>query len=317
MYVEVSITIVSIVGMVLYYSWEINSAIERIREKLVLNVGHVEIVPPGETDISQDGLNQKIRRLMHATIGIDPKKLVYVFWLITLSLPLSVTGIVGRSLPVSIVLISNIMLALFPFIVLTARLKTIRVKSSKEGKLLLVELLDNYKIHYYNMQHAIEITAATLDEAPNCRKLLFNLSKGLNRVRSNEEIKEVLKDFKYAIGTSWAGVLSDNIYFALSSGIRVEVAMEDLIRTITMAEEIEEKSKRENNEVGLILKYLVPLCYVFTVLGGIKFFDLSLRDFVRYQFQTSTGLWWLSVVIILYLSSIIANFFLTQNKLDL
>ena len=317
MYVEVVITILSIVGMALYYSGDIEGVYKRIYEKLVLTFGQVENLSHINEETKANNLNQGIQRLIHITLGINSIKMVYAFWSITLVIPISIMILIGNSLPKSMILIIILLLALIPLILLTARLKNIRVRSSKEGKVLLVELLDNYKINYYNMQRAIEITAATLEEAPNSRKLLFNLSKGLNRVTGKDDIKEVLNDFKYAIGTSWAGVLSDNIFFALSSGIRVEAAMEDLIKTISLAEEIEERAKRENNEIGLILKYLVPVCYIFTIVGGVKFFNLSLSQIFRYQFHTATGIWWFSIAAILYILSLTANFFLTKTKLDL
>lgn len=317
MYVEVAITVLSIVGMGLYYSEDVERAFNKLYEKIFLSFGQVESLAPANEETKANNLNNGIQRLIHITLGINSIKMVYVFWSTTLVIPLSIMMLFGNSLPKSMILIITLLLALIPLILLTAKLKNIRVKSSKEGKVLLVELLDNYKINYYNMQRAIEITAATMEEAPNSRKLLFNLSKGLNRVTGKDDIKEVLNDFKYAIGTSWAGVLSDNIYFALSSGIRVEAAMEDLIKTISLAEEIEERTKRENNEIGLILKYLVPLCYVFSIVGGVKFFNLSISQFFRYQFQTSTGIWWFSITVILYILSLTANFFLTKTKLDL
>lgn len=67
--------------------------------------------------------------------------------------------------------------------------------------------------------------------------------------------------------TSWAGVLADNMYLALTSGIRVTEAMEDLVNTVSKAREVDELTNRENNEAGLILKYLAPLCYIMTVVG--------------------------------------------------
>ena len=54
--------------------------------------------------------------------------------------------------------------------------------------------MNHYKIHYYNMIHAVEQTALTMEGAPYCRRLLFNLSKGLNRVTGNDDIKGVLND---------------------------------------------------------------------------------------------------------------------------
>ena len=84
-----------------------------------------------------------------------------------------------------------------------------------------------------------------------------------------------------------------------------------------MAEEVEERSKRENNEAGLILKYLVPICYLLTYVGAVKVFGLTNSEFIYYQFKTATGISWFVAIVIMYIISLIAKFFLTQNKLDL
>ena len=93
---------------------------------------------------------------------------------------------------------------------------------SAEGAVLLVELLDNYKMNFYNIREAIEVTALTIEDAPHTRKLMFDLSKGLNRAGDNVQIRKLLDNFRYSVGTSWASVLSDNIYLAVTSGMRIE-----------------------------------------------------------------------------------------------
>ncbi len=317
MFVEMLLTTTSVFGVIMYYWQDLNLIYEKINLKS--STKHMGKDDSKIEDLYQmpEGLNQIVRRLIKITLGIDSKYVIYCFWLMTTMFPFAVAvltyGLITDVLRIALVIIVSVL----PLTFLLARLQTLRIKSSKEGKLLIIDILDNYKIHYYNMQHAIEITASTIEEAPNCKKLLFNLSKGLNRVSGNEQIKSLLEEFKYAIGTSWAGVLTDNIYFALSSGIRVDVALEDLINAVAMAEEVEEKSKRENNEAGLILKYLVPVCYLFTFIGAIKFFGLTPREFFHYQFGTEAGISWFVAIVIMYISSLIAKFFLTQNKLDL
>ncbi len=258
-----------------------------------------------------------VKKAMRAVIGRESKPALWGFWAITALLPILTFVMLANLVSEFMLVMAVVTVGLVPFLLLAAKVHTIRISTSKEGASLVVELLDNYKINYYNMQQAIEITAATIQEAPGSRRLLFNLSKGLNRASTREEIRDLLAAFRYAIGTSWAGVLADNIYFALSAGVRVENAMEDLVKNIAAAEEIEERIKRENNEAGLILKYLVPACYGLSIVGGIKFFGITFSDYLRYQFQTTAGMAWFTFIVITYIISLFMRFFLTKNKLDL
>lgn len=322
MFVELFLTIVAITGVCLFYWSEVQIVWEKIKlryasKKVSAKVGKSKEEASEDLYLMPTGLNEGIRRLLKICFGYDSKYLSYVFWIVTLTFPATVLFTTVKMLPNLLRFFLALTVAVLPLMLLLAKLQTIRIRSSKEGKMLIIELLDNYKIHYYNMQHAVEITAATIEEAPNCKRLLFNLSKGINRASSNEEIRDLLVDFKYAIGTSWAGILTDNIYFALSSGIRVEAAMEDLVDTLSMAEEVEEKSKRENNEAGLILKYLVPVCYLLTFVGAVKFFGLTPKTFLHYQFGTEAGISWFVIIVIMYIASLAAQFFLTRSKLDL
>ena len=317
MFVEVGITLIALAGMVMY-CWQDMETFYR-KSKLKRAAAYTATTEKNINDIyySSEGMVHILRRLIKVTIGVDSKYAIYGFCAITCIVPVIIASmtynVISDLARISLTAISGII----PIILLLAKLQDIRVRSSKEGKILIIELLDNYKIHYYNMQHAIEITASTIEEAPSCKRLLFNLSKGLNRVSNNEEIRSLLDDFRYAIGTSWSGILTDNIYFALSSGVRVDVALGDLISAVSMAEEVEEKSKRENNEAGLILKYMVPICYGMTFLGAIKFFGLTAKEFFYYQFATKVGLSWFVAIVVMYVTSLIAKFFLTRNKLDL
>lgn len=203
-----------------------------------------------------------------------------------------------------------------PYVILRLILQGIRVRSSKEGEILLGELSDNYKIYYYNMQKAIEITANNIENAPNIKRLLFNLSRGLNRVGTNEEIRHLIDEFELSIDTFWSKILGNNIYFSLTQGIRVDLALDELQKTITRARKLEEYQKRQNNESKLILRYLVPISYLLTVLSALFFFNLSLDEFINYQFRTEAGLTWLTISLLSYSISILSEKFIARSKLD-
>lgn len=264
-----------------------------------------------------EGLNEEIIHLLQITMDSGSKRALAVFWTISAAGPAAFFAIMREKLEPALIMAVCAFLGAMPAILLAGRLKKMRVKNSKEGKILLSELIDNYKINYFNMQQAVEITAMTIEEAPNCKRLLFNLSKGLNRAGSSGEIRKLLEDFKFSIGTSWASILADNMFFALSSGIKVTAAMEDLLQTVAKAEKIEEYARRDNNESVLILKYMAPICYLLTVIGGIKYFGLTTGEFVKFQFGTEAGLAWFTVSVLTYAAALVIKEFLTKSKLDL
>ena len=68
-------------------------------------------------------------------------------------------------------------MGVLPYCSIMARLYSQRVTRSREGDVLVQELLNNYKIHMYNMKEAIEITAFTIEGAPGAKRILFKSGK--------------------------------------------------------------------------------------------------------------------------------------------
>ncbi len=317
MYVELMLTCTAVLGLIFFYWNECISLLFKFKVSIIHYFMNFKDDGERVSFENTAGLNEILLKVLSATLGIGTKRGVVCFWIITV-IPALVFYAFSCDYISSVVMsMAMIVIMVLPITLLLVKLQQIRIRSSKEGKIMLTDLLDNYKINYFNMQAAIEITAATIEEAPNSKRLLFNLSKGLNRAANSTEIKSLLNDFSFAVGTSWSAILADNIAFSLISGIRVEAALEDLIKTITLAEEVEEKAKRENNEADLILKYLAPICFLLTYIGAIRYFDLTTAEFLHYQFATSTGIGWFVIIVITYLISIVAKIYLTQTKLDL
>lgn len=214
-------------------------------------------------------------------------------------------------------LVAGAAAACIPTALLRTRLQTMRVKASSEGELLLTELLNYYKMAYCNMNEAIEQTAYGLKDAPNSKRVMMTLSNGLATAASRVEIKKLLSDFNYSIGTSWAVILSNNMYFALTDGIKVTAALSDLTDSIVKARKAMEQNRRENNEARLMLKYLVPASYILTMAAANRFFGFSAGKFIEYQFMTAAGLSWFMGCAGAFIVSVIAMIFLTRPKMDL
>ncbi len=261
-------------------------------------------------------LTEHIKTLLRVTMGKGNDSAFRIFLFLSASPGIVVFALLSGKIAAPLCFAAVSFAIMLPYAMLRVKLQFIRVESSREGEILITELLENYKIHYFNMQRAIEASAADMEEAPNCRRLLFHLSKGINSARSNEDLKRILDEFRLSINTSWSEILATNMYFALSSGIEVTNALADLAGSVEMARKINEYARRENNEAKLMLKYLAPICYALTAIGGIAFFDLSWKKFFTYQFQTTAGLTWFVLSVILYISGIIVFAYISRGKLD-
>lgn len=265
----------------------------------------------------QEKLFLHIKTLLRITTGKGNRARCRIFIAVSVAGGLLSAALLYGRVAEILTAVASLFICLLPYALLRLKLQVIRVESSREGEILVTELLENYKIHYFNMQRAIEVSAAGMEEAPNCRRLLFNLSKGLNSAGSAAEIKRLLEEFRLSINTSWANILAVNLYFALSGGMQVTYALSDLAGAVAMARKVDEYVKRENNEAKLMLKYLAPIAYLLTLVGGIAFFRLTWKKYLFYQFHTTVGLTWLMISLLLYAVGILLYVYISRGKLDL
>ena len=276
----------------------------------------------GSLDSSKDEegflaeLNGHIRILLQVTLSMGTERSLKAFWLMSAVPGAAVFLILLNKIPLSLAVSAAMLMAGLPYGLLRLRLQKLRIDSSREGEILITELLNNYKICFFNMQQAIEETARTIEEAPNSKRLLFNLSKGLNTAAGSRRINILLREFRLSLNTSWGNILAGNMYFALASGLEVTEALADLADTDKSARKVDEYARRENNEARLILTYLAPVSYFLTVAGGIWYFGLTLEKFIYYQFRTEVGLTWFTISAVIYTAGLLLNGWLTKTKMD-
>ncbi len=323
---EASMILLLVTGLILLLLPEIQEEWYKLRER-VIEWMHSLQLPESESNEtgtenavvvsdSGDKLIEYIRSLLKITLSMGSDKSVRLFWILSIICGGMVLLLLTHRISAGLTIAAATAALLLPYGLLRMRLQEIRIQSSREGEILITELTENYKIHYCNMQKAIEVTAMTIEDAPNCKRILFHLSKGLNRAGSSVAIERLLDEFRLSINTSWANILSSNIFFALVSGIHVTEALSDLSEAIAGARKVEEYARRENQESKLMLKYLAPLFYGFTIFGGIKMFGLTADKFLHYQFGTQIGLTWFVGSAILYVSGIFVYHFVSHTKLD-
>lgn len=264
-----------------------------------------------------DQLTAHIGRLLQATFSMGTRRSIMLFFILSGTLCICAINLTLWKTSFAATILAGVMAGLSPYLMLQCCLRTRRITGSHEGEILVTELLNNYKINFCNMQQAIEVTAMTIKEAPNSRRLLLNLSKGLHRVSTGTDVEALLRQFRFAIDTAWADILATNIYLACVSGLQVTDALSELARAMIRARQIEEYSRRENSEARLILCYLLPACGLLTVVGGIQAFGLTFSEYLHDQFQTGAGLTWFILWVAVYGVAIIAYLLLSRNKFDL
>lgn len=267
--------------------------------------------------IKAESLTGYIQRLIE---GAEAEKWIpspQIFYLLSVICGLSAALIVSFLGSASLSAVCGLFTGFFPFAILTARLYGRRVARSREGDILVQELLNNYKIHDYNMKEAIEITAFTIEEAPGAKRLLLQLGKGLQTAASRMEIENLLRSFRFSLDTSWGNVLSVNIFFACMYGIRVDGALTDLLSSITSSRSVIEHEKRENNEARMMLWYLVPVSYLLSVFAACRYFGFTPAKFAVYQWGTALGLRWFFVMAMLYTAGLFLYAFFSKEKMDI
>ena len=214
-------------------------------------------------------------------------------------------------------LATGLVFMILPYVFLQVCLHEKRVERSKEGDLLVQELLNHYQIYDYNMQEAIARTAAALDGAPLGKRLYLELAKGLQNAVTKREVEAVLRKFRYAFHTAWGNVLASNIFFAHLYGIRVDASLKDLLACMTESRKSMEYGRRENHEARMMLLYLAPASYLLSVLFACRYFDFTLKKFLAYQFGTTLGMRWFLAIVGFYGFSLVIHKFFAKEKMDL
>lgn len=204
-----------------------------------------------------------------------------------------------------------------PALVLLTRLRNRQVDMSREGDMLVTELLGNYRISRFNMREAIERTAYSLEEAPLSKKMLLSLSRELNSASSNEDAVKAIEIFRLAIATSWGDLLAVNLEFAIIDGILVSESLRDLVISVENAKRKLEQTKRETGDSTVILKVLFPAMCALIYIGAVTAFGMTTAEFLHAQFMTKTGITWFFGLIFSYIVSLLVCAHTARQKMDI
>lgn len=205
---------------------------------------------------------------------------------------------------------------LIPYILLHIKLRHIRVNSSYEAEGLLTELINQYKINYFNMIEAIDRTIPNLKKQPHSRKALTRLSLSIKQYQTKEELDEIIQEFNFSMNTSWAMLLSNNIFLSQEYGDNIQESLEDILSDLIDLKGIHEKNKQYNHETFTMIKYLAPGTYLFSIYTMFAFFGFTIDKFIKYQFQNPIGFKYFLLTIIFIIINYFIYFFMKKPKND-
>lgn len=235
-----------------------------------------------------------------------------------LSLFLFVVTVSNTSnLPLVQSIVISLIVAFLPFIFLSLRLKLLRLNVSNEAESIVIEIVNQYKINHFNMLEALTKTIGTINNNNKQSKRILSMLVGrLNEYSSEEELMEILDQFVFSINTQWSQMLANNIYFALSKNLNVLTSLEDIVTELKVARSNFEKEKRSNIEGYMIGQYLIPILYVGSILASIKYFDFTFEKFMDYQLNTTSGIKYFVLIIILSIFSMVTILLQKNKKFD-
>lgn len=210
----------------------------------------------------------------------------------------------------------SFLLILLPFAVLRLRLQILQAKSSHEAMIIVSEISNQYKIYNKNIMEAIDKTILNLPPEIFSKKILLRLSMELKQYRNDDELVEIIKRFSYAIGTSWANMLANSIYVAISDKFDISSSLEGILKHISIIENNIRYGKKLTNEGFILAKYFAPILYLIMLIVMNKMLSIKITDILIYQFR-GEGLEFFIVMVIVFILCMLEEYLYKNKKFDL
>lgn len=207
------------------------------------------------------------------------------------------------------------LISIIPIIIIRIKLYEIQRLSSREAMLVVTEILNQYKMFNNNILEAIDRAVINFDDDVICKSYIVRLSIKLKQYKSNDELIDILEEFVFSVNTNWIKMLSNSIYFSLSSNIDVTLSLEELIKQIGVIEKTNELSKRLNNEGFIMAKFFAPVLYITLIIICVKMLNMNLSNIMIMQF-TGSGLKMFLCILLLYILCLICEYTTKNKKYD-
>jgi hypothetical protein len=226
-------------------------------------------------------------------------------------------SLMGKSVVQAIIssLLISIICSLIPYGILLNKLLMTQSDSSRDATIVVTTLLNQYRIYNFNMAAAIDATILALDESVITRRYLMRLSMRIKEYRSEAELITILEEFSFAVNTNWIRMLSDAIFFSISSKIDVTLSLNGIIKQIKLIDDVQNAGKRLNNEGFAMSKFLAPLMIIIMLWICTKMMGMKL-DEILYRQINGQGIMFLYLMIGLGLASYVVEYLYKHRKFD-
>ena len=205
--------------------------------------------------------------------------------------------------------------AAVPWWIYGMQLARARRRGSREGTLLVSELLRRYRLNGKNLFLAIEDTVA-IPELKVTEPLLYRMLLELRETGEDLRVKNATESLAGTLKTNWSRVLAHNLQAAALTGRDMTAAMEDLLVQLRDAERLAEERKRSNGESARMVNWFIPLLYPFTLLLSQNYLGLPMGQVLRNQLTTPAGVTLLITIVFLWTANGAALSLLTGKKYD-
>ena len=294
-----------LIGMALIYQNTLDNSVAKLRARRRLRERKRQLK-------SISALEQHLDSIGQATLGIRGRYILNLMVTIFMAtiLALSRTANIIEALFMAGVVSS------LPYLLLRIRFEGIRRKGSYEGEVVVSNFLNHYRICNFNVYEALERLLSESDNIKSNNPLLFKMLMELRNTGSPAEIKKATNAYAQVVNTNWSRMFAYNIQLAAEKGINVSVAIEDILLQLRDARTMLEERKRMNSEAMRIVVYMIPMLYAFTIIMSVKFIGLAPGEYLKNQFTTEEGVFFLALSVVLFLINIILMEAVSRQKFD-
>ncbi len=262
------------------------------------------------------GVRRELFHLIRLTgsENIYPTPNTLIYFSIVLAMACIFIMLYSQGVVFSIIL--GILAGSIPWLHLAVRVKHMRVKLSKEGKLLIGEIMNQYLICSGDIISAMEKTSLNKSISHQLRNVLITLAGELRQASNDIQIEKRTRLLHKAIGTSWANLLALLIRISLVKKKNIYPSLKNLWDYVVNQTQMIEFSKREGFQSKVIIRYITPIAYIITLAAGKYYLDMDFKSLFHLQFHTDLGIRWFALCIIALTMGILADEFLKEEKID-
>jgi hypothetical protein len=206
--------------------------------------------------------------------------------------------------------------SVLPYIFLRVYYEKLRTKASFEGELLISTLVSKYFVSGGNIILAIEEIVNSDIKLPISKRILEKMLIDIRTTGSIARMKHICDSIYDQIKTSWSKMLAYNIWLCVSSGMDIQLALEDISKQLMEAKKLSEERSRINSESVRMVVFLIPLLYISSVFAMIIFLNLSPLNYLKNQFFSTEGFFMFFMSVFLFLVNLGILEIVGKKKLD-